>query len=95
MPPPRTAARYTARDGTEHEVIVLKTPGGRWQVIDTTGSDVVHVETLRGFDDRLSQATALAVDYAREQQAYHDGERLENPLPARRPGPPEEPACAA
>jgi hypothetical protein len=36
LPPPRTAARYCARDGTQHDVIVLKTPAGRWQVVDAT-----------------------------------------------------------
>ena len=63
----------------------------------TPPTTVVHVETLTGFDDLLSQASALAVDYATEQQAYHDGERLEDPLPRLRPDPPpeEEPACAA
>src|SRR3954452_17589991 len=103
MPPPRTAATYHARDGSEHDVLVLTTPAGRWRILDTSDDDVVHVETLTGHDDRLSQATALARDYAAEQQAYHDGERLEDPLPRPRPaGPPggepvqaQEPACAA
>src|SRR4051794_23484211 len=97
MPPPRTAATYRTRDGDGHDVLVLTTPAGRWRILDTTDSTVVHVETLTGFDDRLSQATALATDYAAEKQAYHDGERLEDPLPRRRPDPPpeSEPACAA
>jgi hypothetical protein len=103
MPPPRTAAIYRARDGSEHDVLVLTTPAGRWRILDTTETTVVHVETLTGHDDLLSQATALARDYASEQQAYHDGERLEDPLPRLRPdAPPEdepvqpqEPACAA
>src|SRR3954465_9330550 len=98
MPPPRTAASYTARDGSEHDVLVLTTPAGRWRILDTSDDDVVHVETLTGHADLLSQATALARDYAAEAQAYHDGERLEDPLPALRPDPPretEEPACAA
>jgi hypothetical protein len=97
MPPPRTAATYHARDGRRHDVLVLTTPAGRWRILDTTDTEVVHVETLTGFDDLLSQASALAVDYAAEQRAYHDGERLEDPLPRLRPEPPseEEPACAA
>src|SRR3954451_6268163 len=98
MPPPRTVATYQARDGRQHDVLVLTTPAGRWRILDTTVATVVHVETLTGEDDRLSQATALARDYASEQQAYHDGERLEDPLPRLRPAPPhepEEPACAA
>src|SRR3954454_4712380 len=103
MPPPHTAATYLARDGCRHDVLVLTTPAGRWRILDTTETTVVHVETLTGHDDRLSQATALAEDYAAEQQAFHDGARLEAPLPRLRPGaPPEdepmqpqEPACAA
>src|SRR3954467_8812199 len=98
MPPPRTAATYRARDGSEHDVLVLTTPAGRWQILDTTDTTVVHVETLTGEDDRLSQATALARDYASEPQAYHDAARPEAPLPRLRPDPPhepEEPACAA
>jgi hypothetical protein len=97
MPPPRTAATYRARDGSQHDVLVLTTPAGRWRILDTTETTVVHVETLTGFDDLLSQATALAEDYAAEQQAFHDGERLEDPLPRLRPDPPseQEPACAA
>ena len=97
MPPPRTAATYRAPDGSQHDVLVLTTPTGRWRILDTTDTTVVHVETLTGFDDLLSQATALACDYAAEQQAYSDGERLEDPLPRRRPDPPDEdePACAA
>ena len=44
-------------------------------------SGTLVVETLTGHDDRLAQAEALARDYAAEQQAYHHGQRLENPLP--------------
>ena len=97
MPAPRVAASYRARDGSQHDVLVLRTPAGRWRVLDATDGDVVHVETLTGFDDRLSQATALAEDYATEQDAFHAGERDENPLPRLRPAPPDEgePACAA
>src|SRR3954449_5413840 len=97
MPPSRSVASYHARDGSPHDVLVLFTPAGRWRILDTTETTVVHVETLTGDDDRLSQATALARDYATQQQAYHDGERLEDPLPRLRPDPPseEEPACAA
>ena len=34
MPDPVTA-RYRARDGTDHLVIVDRTPEGRWRVLDT------------------------------------------------------------
>ena len=33
MPPPRTAATYRARDGNEHDVLVLTTPAGRWRIV--------------------------------------------------------------
>jgi hypothetical protein len=77
----RIAARYGARDGTEHQVLARRTPEGRWEVLDRAGGNTLLVETLRGFDDRLAQAEALARDYATEEQAYHDGDRLEDPLP--------------
>jgi hypothetical protein len=80
-------ARYRARDGTEHRVLARRTPEGRWQVLDRNGKHTRVVETLTGHDDRLAQAEALARDYAGEQQAYHDGELLTDPLPAvRQPG---------
>ena len=90
MPPPRTAASYRARDGSRHDVQVLTTPAGRGRILDVGETDVVHVETLTGFDDRLSQATALAEDYAAEEDAYHAGDRLDDPLPRNRPSPPNE-----
>jgi hypothetical protein len=84
MTQPTIAARYRARDGTRHDVLVHRTPEGRWRVLDRAGPTTIVVETLRGFDDRLNQATALAGDYARQQQAFHDGQRPEDPLPTRR-----------
>ncbi|RKQ90839.1 hypothetical protein C8N24_0654 [Solirubrobacter pauli] len=97
MTGPRVAASYRARDGNQHDVLVLRTPAGRWRVLDACDHRVVHVETLTGYDDRLSQASALAEDYAKEEDAYHSGERLDDPLPRRRPDPPDEgdETCAA
>ena len=95
MPPPKTVARYRGDDGTRHDVVVLRTSAGRWRVLDRAGGHTVHVETLLGWDDRLSQATALAQDYAEQRQAFFAGERDDDPLPKRRPGPPSEPARAA
>jgi hypothetical protein len=85
MAAPRITARYTTRDGREHTILVYRTPAGRWRVVDHDGDGAIIVETLTGFDDRLSQAQALAHDYAREQQAYHDGDRDTDPLPRLRP----------
>lgn len=97
MPPPRAVAAYRSRDGRTHDVVVLKTPADRWRVLDICDSAVIHVETLMGDDDRLSQATALADDYAAQQDAYHAGDRLDDPLPRLRPLPPAEAdaKCAA
>jgi hypothetical protein len=77
----RITARYRAREGTEHHVLARRTAEGRWQVLDRATGRTRVVETLTGHDDRLAHAEALARDYAAEQQAYHDGGRLEDPLP--------------
>ena len=95
MTDPVTAGRYRARDGTEHRVLAERSPEGRWQVLDATPAGSTIVDTLAGHDDRLDQATALARDYAAEQQAYHDGQRLDDPLPRTQPDATEERSCAA
>ena len=76
----RVGGRYRS-SFESHEVLVTRDPAGRWQVVDTAGSQVVVVETLTGHDDRLDQALALARDYAAEQQAYRDGGRESDPFP--------------
>ena len=93
MPPPRPVARYRARDGTEHEIFVLRSAAGRWRIVDADARAIVHVETLLGWDDRLSQAIAVARDYAEQRQAFLTGERETDPLPTHRPDPPAEPAA--
>jgi hypothetical protein len=81
MSAPRIGGRY--RSSCEsHDVLVTRDHAGRWQVVDTAGSQVVVVETLTGHDDRLDQALALACDYAAEQQAYQDGRRDSDPFPS-------------
>jgi hypothetical protein len=55
--------------GGRHEVLVVRDPSGRWQIIDSDGERSVLVETLTGHDDRLDQATAVARDYARQRRA--------------------------
>jgi hypothetical protein len=78
----RVVARYAA-GGTEHLVVVGRDPVARWQVVDRAGVHARLVETLNGHDYRLAQAEALARDYAAERQSFHQGRRLESPLPAR------------
>jgi len=48
--------------------------------LDRAPGRVTIVDTLSS-DERSEQAVALARDYANEQQAFHDGERLDEPLP--------------
>ncbi len=96
MPDPNaTAARYRARDGTEHHIIVQRTIEGRWRVLDRVADHAVLVETLTGHDDRREQAESLARDYATEQLAYHAGERPDDPLQAHKLEASEESAWAA
>ena len=93
--PKLALVRYRARDGTDHHVIVERTPEGRWRVLDTVTDRVVVVETLTGHDDRQAQARALALDYAAEQQAFQLGLRGHHPLPTRRPATEPEQRWAA
>jgi hypothetical protein len=93
--PDRAIARYRTRDGTDHVVLIGRTPEGCWRVLDRADGHAGVVETLTGHDDRLPQAEALARDYTAEQQAYHDGHRLEDPLPKPQPHAGEEQSCAA
>jgi hypothetical protein len=80
--PDTVTARYRAEDGGEHLVAVERTPEDRWRVLDIADGATRLVETLTGDADRLGQAEALARDYAAEQDAYHRGRRLEDPLPS-------------
>ena len=79
--PNTVAAHYRAADGGVHEVVVERTPEGRWRVLDVVPTATHVVETLTGYDDRRAQADALAREYAGEQQAFHDGKRASDPLP--------------
>jgi hypothetical protein len=76
----RIGGRYRSAS-TWHDVLVTRDHSGRWQVLDTAGSEIVIVETLTGHDDRLDQALALARDYADQQQEYRDGRCESDPLP--------------
>src|SRR5215208_1452799 len=67
--------------GRPREVRVQRDEAGRWQVLDIGPHGAVAVDTLTGYDDRLSQARAVAVDYARQRAAFLRGERDDNPYP--------------
>jgi hypothetical protein len=77
--PTSIAARYRARDGTEHRVVIRRSPDGRWRVLDIAQTTTI-IETIGGNGDGRAQADALARDYAVEQQAFQLGLR-DNPLP--------------
>ena len=72
-------------DGRPREVRVQRDGAGRWQVLDIGPHGAVAVDTLTGYDDRLSQARAVAFDYARQRAAFLRGERDDDPYPAAGP----------
>lgn len=74
-------ARYRSRRGREHRVSIQRVAQGGWLVLDVHDGDSALVQALIGGDDGPKQARALARDYASEKQAYHDGVRLDDPLP--------------
>jgi hypothetical protein len=63
--------RYRATDGTEHEVAIVNTQDGGWEVLDRSSDDEETIEDLGG---ALEEAVALAVEYRRdrEHQAVHE-----------------------
>jgi hypothetical protein len=67
--------------GRTREVRVQRDAAGRWQILDIGPHGAVAVDTLTGYDDRLSQARAVAVDYARQRAAFLRGERDDDPYP--------------
>jgi hypothetical protein len=70
-------AGYRSRSGREHRVSIRRVAEGGWLVLD--GSIVV--QALLDGGDGARQAQAVALDYASEKQAYHDGFRPDDPLP--------------
>jgi hypothetical protein len=70
-------ARDRSRSGRVHRVSIQRVARGGWLVLD--GS--LLVQALLDADDGARQAQALALDYAGEKQAYHDGLRLDDPHP--------------
>jgi len=71
--------------GRPREVRVQCDETGRWQILDIGPHGAVAVDTLTGYDDRLSQARAVAVDYAGQRAAFLRGERDDDPYPSARP----------
>ncbi len=86
------AARYHARDGTQHLITVQPITEGRWRVLDTVAGTPIVVETITG-DDGQVQAQALARDYLAERQAFQLGLRAHDPLP-KPEGPPDRGGAA-
>ena len=71
--------------GRTREVRVQRDAAGRWQILDIGPHGAVAVDTLTGYDDRLSQARAVAVDYAAQRAAFLRGERDDDPYQVARP----------
>jgi hypothetical protein len=71
MPNPDRAHYQDAR-GVHHDVIVRKTPGGGWQVVDISVANTTVIETLTAADDGRPEAEAIAREYAREKRSGDD-----------------------
>ena len=54
---------YRDADGARHEVLVLQTPAGDWQIVDVSPEETRVIDTLDGEEDGRPQAEALARDY--------------------------------
>jgi hypothetical protein len=54
---------YRDAEGTRHEVLVLQTPAGDWQLLDVSPEQTRVIDTLDGEEDGRPQADALARDY--------------------------------
>ena len=74
MPNPDPAHYQDAR-GVHHDVVVRKTPGGGWQVVDISVAKTTVVETLTAVDDGRPEAEAIAREYARENAAVTTGQQ--------------------
>lgn len=73
--------RFDGADGQPHDVLVATNEVGRWVVLDRAPSRTTIIEILRGWDDHLASAQALARDFADQQRRYLCGEREDAPIP--------------
>ena len=80
-----TAPSYRDADGVQHTVVCDFLDAGVWRVLDVSDREVLLVERLGGFDDKLLQAEHLADDYVEQMRRYLDGARdgqvVAHPLP--------------
>ena len=58
-----SSLHYRDADGARHEVLVLQTPAGDWQLLDVSPAQTRVIDTLDGEEDGRPQAEALARDY--------------------------------
>ncbi len=77
---------YTHRDCGKRVVLVAVSAADVWSVYDIPEAPSPDrtgwlVEQLRGFDDRLDSALSLMTEYVADQDAFHNGEREDSPLP--------------
>jgi len=54
---------YRDSEGARHEVLVLRTDTGDWQLLDVSQAQTRVIDTLDGEEDGRPQAEALARDY--------------------------------
>jgi hypothetical protein len=73
---------YRDGEGARHEVLVLQTPAGDWQLLDVSPAQTRVIDTLDGQEDGRPQADALARDYlttakeAVEARGPNEAERI-------------------
>jgi hypothetical protein len=58
-----SSLRYRDGEGARHQVVVLKTPAGDWQIVDVSPAQTRVIDALDGEEDGRPQADALARDY--------------------------------
>jgi hypothetical protein len=61
---------YRDSEGARHEVLVLQTPAGDWQLLDVSPEETRVIDTLDGEEDGRPQADALARDYLTTVQRF-------------------------
>lgn len=78
---------YTDRDGISHHVCITFHPDLDWRIVDIAGpiatGQITLVERITGVRDHRAEAEWIAEDYLGQSEAYHRGQRQQDPLPNR------------
>jgi hypothetical protein len=76
------AIPYTTGSGERRQALIGVDEQGVYFVYDTPATTTGHVVArLDGADEKLPEAISLIADYVKNQIAYADGERVDDPLP--------------